>query len=79
MEVTEFGMYTDVRLPQPSKAKSPIMVTELLMDKETNSVQPAKDAYPIMVTEFGMIEFLQPMINVFELVSIMAWQLPLES
>ena len=40
MEVTEFGMVTEVRLVQPLKAELPMDVTELGMVTEVRPVQP---------------------------------------
>ena len=75
IEVTELPMVTEVRPEQPAKAPSPIEVTELGMVTEVSPEQPEKARSPIEVTELGMVVFLQPTINVFVDVSIMALQL----
>ncbi len=66
-------------LVQPSKAELPISVTELGMEIDVKPVQPSKALHPISVTEGGITVFLQPKINAFELVWIIALQLSLES
>ena len=79
MEVTELGMVTEVRPEQLAKARSPIEVTELGMVTEVRPEQPVKALSPIEVTKLGMIVLLQPTINLFVDVSIIALQLSRES
>ena len=72
-------METKVRPVQSQKAPSPIEVTELGMVTEVSPEQ-RKKAYSLMaVTELGMIVLLQPTINLFVDVSIIALQLSRES
>ena len=52
MEVTEFGMVTEVNPIQPSKADPPMEVTELGMVTEVNPLHLPKAALPIEVTEY---------------------------
>ena len=79
MEVTELGMETKVRPVQSQKTQSPIEVTELGMVTEVSPEQ-RKKAYSLMaVTELGMIVLLQPTINLFVDVCIIALQLSRES
>jgi hypothetical protein len=47
MDVTEFGMVTEVKPLQPAKAPSPIVVTLLGMAMEVRPLQPAK-ALPLI-------------------------------
>ena len=61
------------------KAQPPILVTELGIFMDIKSVQPEKAEFPMLVTELGIVVFLQPEISVFDDVSIIALQLPLES
>ena len=42
MDVTEFGMVTDVKLLQPEKAQPPILVTEFGMVTDVKPLQPEK-------------------------------------
>ena len=51
---------TEVRAVQPSKAYSPIEVTELPMVTEVRPVQYLKAKAPIEVTELGMITEVRP-------------------
>lgn len=64
---------------QSLKAPIPIDVIELGMVTFASLEQPKKAASPIDVTEFGMTVFLQPTINLFVAVSIIALQLSRES
>jgi hypothetical protein len=64
---------------QPRKALLPIEVTELGIVTEVSTEQPEKALLPIEVTELGMVVFLQPTINLFVDVSIIALQLSRES
>lgn len=64
---------------QQAKAYSPIDVTEFGMVKEVNPEQYSKASSPIEVTELGMVVFLQPTINLFVDVLIIALQLSRES
>ena len=64
---------------QPSKHQSPKYVTELGIVIEVKRVQPEKQELPKLVTELGIVVFLQPVIIVFEEVSIIALQFSLES
>jgi len=79
MEVTELGMVTEVSPEQSRKAAPPIEVTELGMVTEVSPEQLAKARSPMEVTELGMIVLLQPTINLFVDVSIIALQLLRES
>ena len=72
-------MVTEVSLEQRAKALSPIDVTELGMATEVSPEQSEKANSPIDVTELGMIVLLQPTINLFVDVSIIALQLLRES
>ena len=40
MDVTEFGIVTDVKLLQPEKAQIPILVTEFGMVTDVKLLQP---------------------------------------
>ena len=64
---------------QPSKAPEPMEVTELPMVTEVSPEQPSKAYSPIEETELPMVVFLQPTINLFVDVSIIALQLLRES
>ena len=79
IEVTELGMVTEVSPEQPEKAHSPMEMTELGMVTEVSPEQPSKADSLIEVTELGMIVLLQPTINLFVDVSIIALQLLRES
>ena len=48
-------MVIEVREEQPSKAHSPILVTEAGMVIEVREKQPEKALSPILVTEAGMV------------------------
>ena len=58
---------------------SPIEEIEFGIVIEVKESLPVNAQLPIEVTEFGIVEFPQPTTNVFELVSIIALQLSLES
>ena len=45
----------DVKLLQPWKATSPILVTEFGMVIDVKPEQPEKAPSPILVTEFGIV------------------------
>ena len=79
MEVTEFGMVTEVRPLQPLKASYPMLVTEFGMVKEVRPLQPAKALSLMLVTELGITVLLHPVTSVFDAVSMMALQSFLES
>jgi hypothetical protein len=79
MLVTEFGMVTEVSPEQLQNAPLPMLVTELGMVTEVRLEQPRNASYPMLVTELGMVVFLQPVINVFVDVSMIALQLLRES
>ena len=79
MVVNTFGIVKEVRLLQPWKALSPMLVTLLGMVMEVRPLQLSKASSPILVTLFGMVVFWQPAIRVFVAVSIMALQLSRES
>ena len=52
-----------MRLLQPEKALSPILVTELGIVTEVRLLQPQKASLPILVTELGIVtevRLLQP-------------------
>ena len=54
----------DVRLLQPGKAPSPILVTELGIVTEVRLLHSQKALSPILVTEFGIVtdvNLLQPL------------------
>ena len=76
MEVTEFGMVTEVKPVQPKNADTPMPVTEFGMVTEVKPVQPENADPPMLVTEFGITVVLQPETKVLVSVSIMALQLP---
>lgn len=78
MLVTLLGIVIDVRPLHIEKALLPISVTLFGMTIEVKS-QPSKAEIPILVTLLGITAFLQPIINVFVAVSIIALQLPRES
>ena len=69
---------TDAKFMHPSKALSPIKVTEFGMVMDARPL-PENARRPIVVTELGMTVFLQPVTNVLVLVSITALQFSLES
>ena len=71
--VTPLGMVSEVRA-QPLKARFSIVVTLLGMMMEVSLCQ-AKASLPMVVTLLGIDVFLQPIISVFELVSMIALQL----
>lgn len=52
MEVTEFGIITEVRLAQSVNAELPIEVTELGMVTEVSPEQLEKALSPMEVTEY---------------------------
>ena len=79
MLVTLLGMVMEVRSVQPANALLYMDVTLLGMMMEVRPVQPKKATKPMDVTPSGIIVFMQPLINVFVAVSIMALQLFLES
>ena len=79
IDVTELGMATEVSPEQPEKVHEPMEVTELGMVTEVSPEQSAKAPSPMEVTELGMIVLLQPTINLFVDVSIIALQLLRES
>ena len=75
MAVTELGMVTVVKPLQPKNAASPMAVTELGMVTLVKSLQRLNADSPMEVMEMGIIVFLQPVIKVFEAVSMIALQL----
>ena len=79
MDVTLFGIVTEVRLEQPQKASSPMEVTLFGMVTEVRVEHLQKASSPMEVTLFGMIVFLHPVINVLLSVSIIALQFSRES
>ena len=79
MLVTLSGMVIEVRALQPRKASIPMLVTLFGMVTEVRPLQPSKALSPMLVTSLGMTVFLQPAINVFVEVSIIALQLSRES
>ena len=64
-------MVIEARDLQPSKAPSPILVTEAGMATEVRAEQPQKAEKPILVTEEGITLFLHPATSVFVFRSIM--------
>ena len=64
---------------QPLKAEAPIDVTLLGMVMEVRPVQPLKAPTPIDVTLLGIVDFLQPTINEFVSLTMIALQLSRES
>ena len=54
-------------------------VTLLGMVMEVKPLQPEKAVFPMLVTLLGIVEFLHPAINVFDVFSIIALQLLRES
>ena len=77
MLVTPSGMTIEVKLEQPENAYSPMIVTPSGIAIEVRPEQPEKARVPIFVTLLGIYVFLQPAINVFEDVSIIALQFSL--
>lgn len=57
---------------QYAKAPYPIEITALGIFTEVNPLQPSKALAPMETTEFGIIVFLQPAINSFVVVLIIA-------
>jgi len=72
-------MVTEVSPEQYSKACPPMDVTVLGMVTEVSPEQYSKACPPMDVTVLGMIVLLQPTINLFVDVSIIALQLSRES
>ena len=60
MVVTEFGMFTIVRLVQPLKVLVSIDVIEFGMLIEMSEEQPSKAESPMDMTEFGMLIEVNP-------------------
>ena len=76
---TLFGIAIEVRLLQPLKASDSMLFTLLGIIISVNPMQSSKALLPIVVTLLGMNVFLQPIINVFVSVSIIALHSFLES
>jgi hypothetical protein len=53
-----------VRLEQPSKAQSPITVTDSGMEMLVRLEQPSKALPPISVTDGGKVVFTHPLMSV---------------
>jgi len=79
MLVTLLGMVMEVRPEQPKNALIPMLVTLLGMVMEVRPEQPANAKPPMLVTLLGTTVFLQPAINLFDALSMIALQLSLES
>ena len=77
--VTLLEMVMEVKPLQPLKAQVSMFVTPLGMMMEVMPVFLEKAKPPMLVTLPGMMVFLQPTINVFVDVSIIALQFSLES
>ena len=63
MRVTELGIVISVRLTQPAKACSPMVVTELGMEMFVSPRHTANALSPMVVTELEtvtLVRFLQP-------------------
>ena len=56
-----FTIITSFNPLQPTKAPSPILVTEFGMVIDVKPLQPAKALFPILVTEFGMVTEFKPL------------------
>ena len=54
------------------KSSPPMLVTELGMLTEVRLEQLAKASSPMVVTPTGIVVFMQPLISVFDAVSIIA-------
>ena len=63
---------TEVRPLHPSKANSPILVTEFGMVIDVKPEQPEKAPSPILVTEFGIVTDVKPLQSSKTLFSIIA-------
>ena len=61
-----------VKLEQPENVSPPILVTLLGISMLVKLVQPKNAESPILVTLLGIIVFWQPVIRVFDAVSIIA-------
>ena len=74
-----FDNVSSVKLLQPRKASTPMLVTLFGNVSLVKPLQPWKADSPMLVTLFGMILFLHPTINVLVSVSIIELQLSRES
>ena len=79
IEVTLLGIAMEVSPLQPEKAPLPMLVTLFGISMDLRSIQPENALSPILVMLLGIVEFLHPLIIVFDCVSIIALQLLRES
>ena len=75
MFVTVSGILIEERFRQPENALAPMFVTVSGIFIKAIPEQPLKASFPILVTVTGMSVLLQPAINEFVSVSIIALQL----